>query len=52
MGREAASPLLTITALEATFSATALPGDRSTPELHCTDDSIQAREVYTTYGPG
>ena len=40
MGREAASPLLTITVLEVTFSAAALPGDRSTPELHNTNNAI------------
>ena len=38
MGREAASALLTITVLDPIFSAIALPGDSSTPELRSNVD--------------
>ena len=42
-GREAASAWLTMTVLEPTFSATALPGDSSTPELHSNSECFLAR---------
>ena len=46
MGREAASSLLNITVLEATFSARALPGDSSTPELHSTALASQGAATF------
>ena len=45
IGKEAEFPWPTITVPEATFSAAALPGDSSTPELRSTDDAFQASAV-------